>query len=178
MKSISGVVASILLFGFGNARAQDVGSQSFGQVNGQAQAQIAQPQSPPPSQTPTPPPQQLPPPPQQQTVPTEAQSPPPATGQWVYTAQYGWIWLPYGSEYTNEPTTAGTYPYEYAYDPGYGLELAASAMGLGFGRGSLFWSLRTVALRLVQSLRVPRLAKSGLRIWQSRLEGQWLRRVR
>jgi len=57
----------------------------------------------PPDDKPPPPPAVLP------TPPTEPQkSPPPRqapadTGQWVHTAQYGWVWMPYGDDYTNAP---------------------------------------------------------------------------
>ena len=41
-----------------------------------------------------------------QSVPPEQ---PPSTGQWVYTTQYGWIWMPYGAQYTYEPTNGAAY---------------------------------------------------------------------
>ena len=42
---------------------------------------------------------------------------PAPTGQWVYTQQYGWVWMPYGAQYTYEPTSEGSYPYTYVYYP-------------------------------------------------------------
>jgi len=31
---------------------------------------------------------------------------PPVNGQWVYTAQYGWIWIPFGPQFVHVPTGA------------------------------------------------------------------------
>jgi len=31
-------------------------------------------------------------------------------GQWVYTSQYGWIWIPYGNQYTYEGTANDASP--------------------------------------------------------------------
>src|SRR4051812_45900667 len=47
-----------------------------------------QPSTPAPSSSPPAPPSAPPSPPAQQSS---------VTGQWVYTSQYGWIWIPYGS---------------------------------------------------------------------------------
>jgi hypothetical protein len=63
----------------------------------------------PPEQVPPAPPAEPPPPPQAQTAPPQveqapapqAQAVPP--GQWVYTQQYGWIWMPYADAYTSVP---------------------------------------------------------------------------
>jgi hypothetical protein len=49
-----------------------------------------------------------------------------AAGQWVYTRQYGWIWMPYGDQYTYGEMGNDAIPYSYAYRPSYGwLWLAA-----------------------------------------------------
>src|SRR5437870_4409488 len=37
-----------------------------------------------------------------------ASPPPQQTGQWVYTSQYGWVWMPYGRQYVDEGTYGGT----------------------------------------------------------------------
>jgi outer membrane lipoprotein SlyB len=49
----------------------------------------------------------------------EVNAPPPTVppGQWVYTAQYGWVWMPYGQEYTFTPDYEAGDPYMYVYDP-------------------------------------------------------------
>src|SRR5262249_48176703 len=68
------------------------------------------------------------------TVATE-EAPPPAatwtavypTGQWVYTADHGWIWIPNG-------TAAAEYegvPYVYFYTPVYGWNWYVSPWGWG-----------------------------------------------
>jgi hypothetical protein len=43
-----------------------------------------------------------------------------SSGQWVYTQQYGWVWIPYGDNYTDVPATGSGEPYEYVYYPAYG----------------------------------------------------------
>jgi len=58
-----------------------------------------------------------------------------ATGQWVYTQQYGWVWMPYGDQYIYSPENAtGTvYPYEYVYAPAYGWEWVTAPWIWGWG---------------------------------------------
>src|SRR5262245_30590793 len=59
--------------------------------------------------------------PTKEPPPPPANTPPPPTeGQWVYTEQYGWVWMPYGSEYTYEPSSNDAVPYGYVYTPTYG----------------------------------------------------------
>ena len=73
---------------------------------------------------------------QVQAVP-EAQ--PAATGEWVYTAQYGWIWVPYGST----TTVVGAEPYVYLYAPAVGWTWFVSPWGPGpFRYGSWGWGPR------------------------------------
>ena len=72
----------------------------------------------PPDNKPPPPPAVLP------TPPTEPQQSPPRqapadTGQWVHTAQYGWVWMPYGDDYTYAPEDGST-PSMYVYYPDFG----------------------------------------------------------
>jgi hypothetical protein len=72
----------------------------------------------------------VPPPPTTQPAPPPRIPPPiqaraaPATGQWVYTQQYGWIWMPYGDQYVQAPAAAqastDASPMEYVYAPVYG----------------------------------------------------------
>src|SRR4051812_25628130 len=100
MKSVSALVLSVLSLGSGLARAQDVGAQPPEMGNAQDVPSDA------PAQLPPAPPEQLPPPPEQQVQQAAPQAAPqafqqgPATGQWVYTQQYGWVWMPYGDQYT------------------------------------------------------------------------------
>ena len=56
-----------------------------------------------------------------QAEPTVAPAPPvtaemASQGEWVYTAQYGWTWVPYGST----TTTVSEEPYVYLYAPSFG----------------------------------------------------------
>ena len=61
-----------------------------------------------------------------------------AQGQWVYTQQYGWVWMPYGSQYTYAPTQAGVYPSEYVYYPSYGWTWIAAPWVFGWGVSPYF----------------------------------------
>src|SRR5215831_10893700 len=127
MKIISTVCVTVLMLGSAYARAQSAGEEQTYE-----ETQAAQPPSAAPTDVPPAPPQQLPPPPQtqvpqqqyQQAQPVQAAPPAvaqaPASGQWVYTSQYGWVWMPYGTQYTYSPTVAGVYPSEYVYYPTYG----------------------------------------------------------
>jgi hypothetical protein len=60
----------------------------------------------------------------QDLQPSEPSGPPPvqgpaSTGQWVYTSEYGWVWMPYGSAYTYVPPDDST-PSMYVYYPDFG----------------------------------------------------------
>jgi hypothetical protein len=70
-------------------------------------------------------------------VPESAEAPT-AQGQWVYTQQYGWVWMPYGSQYTYAPTQAGVYPSEYVYYPTYGWTWIAAPWVFGWGVSPYF----------------------------------------
>jgi hypothetical protein len=74
----------------------------------------AAPQTPQPERLPPAPPAGQPPAPQAQTT---SQVPP---GQWVWTQQYGWIWMPYADAYTQVPANGYGQPYAYVYAPAYG----------------------------------------------------------
>ena len=89
-----------------------------------------------PSQT-EPPPYDVPPTPPSETAPlpgaqvqTAAPVPP---GQWVYTQQYGWIWMPYSDAYTRVPANGYGEPYAYVYYPSYGWEWLAAPWVWGIG---------------------------------------------
>jgi hypothetical protein len=53
-----------------------------------------------------------------------------AGGQWVYTVQYGWIYMPYGDQYFHT-RTAG--PYAYVYYPTFGWQWLAAPWIVGTG---------------------------------------------
>jgi hypothetical protein len=57
----------------------------------------------------------------------------PADGQWVYTSEYGWIWMPYGNQYTYEGTANDAYPYSYVYYPSYGWMWLSAPWVWGWG---------------------------------------------
>jgi hypothetical protein len=58
--------------------------------------------------------------------------PPPRQGEWVYTAQYGWIWAPYGRRYTYVVDASDTASM-YVYYPRFGWRWVAAPWVLGFG---------------------------------------------
>lgn len=113
-------------------------------VGGAAFAQAPQPAGPDPAWTPPAAPEP-PPPPQAQAAPaygaqSYAYAPPaPAAtvvapapaGQWVYTNQYGWIWVPYADSYTY--VAGPNVAYTYAYYPRFGWRWVISPWVLGFG---------------------------------------------
>jgi hypothetical protein len=101
------VAASGLLLLAGRVAAQ-------GDDEGDADVSTASPTAPAPTATPPAPPRKAPAAPKGLVV---ARAPAPA-GQWVYTEQYAWIWIPYGAQYVSAPDNVeGAYPYTYVYDP-------------------------------------------------------------
>ena len=90
-------------------------------------------QAPPPSTTP--PAVQPPPPPASETPPPiapRAEAAPPQ-GQWVYTSQYGWVWMPYGDGYAYLPPGGYGEPSMYVYVPAYGWSWLAAPWLWGYG---------------------------------------------
>ncbi len=98
----------------------------------------------PPAEQPAPPAEQPPappasPPPVQvqpgAPVPQMQPAPQASSGQWVYTQQYGWLWMPYGDQYVSSPENPyGTvYPYEYVYRPAYGWTWLTAPWVWGWG---------------------------------------------
>src|SRR3954452_15051204 len=142
MKIMSTICVTVLMLGSAYARAQSAEDQPYEEAQA-AGAQAAQPPSSAPADVPPAPPQQLPPPPQAQVPQQQYQQPvqaappvaarAPASGQWVYTSQYGWVWIPYGSQYTYAPTTTGVYPSEYVYYPTYGWTWVTAPWVFGWG---------------------------------------------
>jgi len=101
-------------------------------------ADDGQEQAPPPAQAA---PRNLPPPPPSNVAPAPGVSapaqeplppPPPRQGEWIYTAQYGWIWAPYGQRYTYVVDSTDTASM-YVYYPAYGWRWVAAPWVLGFG---------------------------------------------
>jgi hypothetical protein len=63
-------------------------------------------------------------------APVAVAAPAPA-GQWVYTQQYGWVWMPYGANYTY--VTATDAAYTFAYYPRFGWRWLAAPWVLSVG---------------------------------------------
>jgi len=78
-----------------------------------------------------------PPPPATATNPA---SPPAPDGQWVYTNQYGWLWMPYGQPYTYVRPDSDV-AYVYAYYPAYGWRWVDSPWVFGLGPAP-YWGVR------------------------------------
>ena len=93
---------------------------------------------------PAPPPMSQPPPPPAATPPTAqpiepprvaTNAPPPpgsVTGEWVYTTQYGWIWMPYDQQYTHVVEDSGA-AYEFVYYPAFGWRWVVAPWVFGIG---------------------------------------------
>ena len=70
--------------------------------------------------------------------PEQPAAPAGQSGQWVYTDQYGWVWIPYSREYTYVGTEG--YPYSYCYYPSYGWMWLYSPWVFGWGPGP-YWGV-------------------------------------
>ena len=78
------------------------------------EAQPTRPAERAPDQPPPPPPDRIPaPPPTRPQAAPDQQLP---SGQWVYTEQYGWVWMPKDDKFTHVPDGGGT-PSMYVYYP-------------------------------------------------------------
>jgi hypothetical protein len=55
------------------------------------------------------------------------------TGQWVYTNQYGWVWMPYAQQYVDEGTYGASSPYQYVYCVNVGWSWVAAPWLWGWG---------------------------------------------
>jgi hypothetical protein len=100
-----------------------------------------QPPGPPPKETPPPPAAGIPAPPHAQPIEPPRAAPPPQPaapapaqppGQWVYTHQYGWLWIPHAQQYTYVVPSAAL-AYEYVYYPTFGWRWVVAPWVLGFG---------------------------------------------
>jgi hypothetical protein len=75
--------------------------------------------------------------PQAPTAPATSAVSMPA-GQWVYTQEYGWLWMPYHQKYAHVAESASrlghsTVAYEYAYYPASGWRWVVAPWVLRFG---------------------------------------------
>jgi hypothetical protein len=59
-------------------------------------------------------------------------------GQWVYTDQYGWVWMPYSDAYTYAPADGYGEPYMYVYYPAYGWSWVVAPWVWGWGPWPFF----------------------------------------
>jgi hypothetical protein len=136
------ICSLILRVGIAQAQDMSVVGNSQSQVPAGETGSLPQPVQPPtpaPDMMPPAPPQQPPAPPAQtqgQPQP-QMQEPAPAVapggGQWVYTGEYGWIWMPYGNQYTYEGSANDAYPYSYVYYPSAGWMWLAAPWVWGWG---------------------------------------------
>jgi hypothetical protein len=145
MKALMSRVAPFaLVFALGGTAFAQQQPAPQPQPAAQVQAPPAPPSAPPPQQAaqPQPPPQAAPQaqdgqqqPPPQVVYQQDQGEPPPASqwvysypsGQWVFTSEYGWIWVPAGA--TSAPEEG--VPYSYLYTPTYGWNWYISPWGAG-----------------------------------------------
>ena len=140
------LLATILLLGPALATAQDQ-VQTAPPAPQYLPPGVMQESAPPPVQdTPLPPQAYGPPqpdsaPPQAYPAPAPAPvvSAPSTPGQWVYTSQYGWVWMPYGAAYTSLPV-ADAYPDMYVYWPSVGWRWVVAPWVWGIGPRPYFGS--------------------------------------
>lgn len=64
---------------------------------------------------------------------------PPVDGQWVYTNQYGWVWMPYAESYTYVPSDG--YPVMYVYGSTFGWRWVAAPWVFDYGP-TPYWGTR------------------------------------
>jgi hypothetical protein len=105
---------------------------AFAQPSQPAEAAPAEgppPPEAPPSQPPPPPPQDS----QPVTVAGASQPGAAPAGQWVFTNQYGWLWMPYGQPYTYIPNDSQVFPNQYVYYPVYGWRWVVAPWVYGYG---------------------------------------------
>jgi len=114
-------------------------------ASAEAQTTQATPPGPPPSTTPVPVAPPSPPPTVAPTMPAAPTSPPPeqenvagtapepsTQGEWAYTDQYGWVWVPYADNFVNVPST-GAVPQMYVYQPSVGWTWVVAPWVWGLG---------------------------------------------
>lgn len=137
------ICSLILRLGIAHAQDMSVVGNSASQVSAGETGfppESVQPSTPAPDMMPPAPPQQPPAPPVQSQGQEQPEVQQPAAvaqatpgGQWVYTSQYGWVWMPYGNQYTYEGSANDAYPYSYVYYPSYGWMWLAAPWVWGWG---------------------------------------------
>ena len=142
------ICSLILRLGIAQAQEMSVAGNSTSQVSASEPGyapQSVQPPTPAPDMLPPAPPPQPPAPPVQsprQTQPEMQQSAPaaqaPGGGQWVYTSEYGWIWMHYGNQYMYEGSASDAYPYSYVYYTSSGWMWLAAHWVWGWGEYPYF----------------------------------------
>lgn len=118
----------VLVCGAPTARADD---SADGPNAPSAEPQITPPEPPPAGSIPAPPPPQ--------NAPDASEAPPP-TGQWTYTSQYGWLWMPYDQAYTSVYANSDV-AYAYVYYPSFGWRWVSSPWVFGVGPAP-YWGAR------------------------------------
>jgi hypothetical protein len=140
-------LTALLVLAPGLVAAQTPSAGSIGASQPVLQARMADPAGAP-VQPPAPPPTDvIPPVPENPAPPAEQPSvvsqQPNASGQWVYTNQYGWVWMPYGNAYTYVPPT-GDVPDMYVYYPNVGWSWVVAPWVWGWGPSPYFGAFGTV----------------------------------
>ena len=120
-------------------------NMQLAQASEEPRPQPVQPPSPAPTNLPPAPSAEVPAPPSDEPGASDQQVSP--MGQWVYTDQYGWVWMPYGDAYSYVPPN-GAVPDMYVYYPdvGWCWVVAPWLWGLGpmpffgmYGTGYFGW---------------------------------------
>jgi hypothetical protein len=93
-----------------------------------------------PREAPPTPPDPVPPPSEQPPPGAHPNAAPP--GGWVYTQQYGWVWMPYGDAYWYVPPNGYGQPYQYIYYPTGGWVWVAAPWIWGIGPWPWFGVVR------------------------------------
>jgi hypothetical protein len=120
---------ALLLPALARAAAGDVSVVTLGEPSSAA-SEAAQDEAP------------LAPTPEQPQAPPAESAPPPRapddSGQWVYTQQYGWLWMPYGDAYASSPPGGYGDPYMYVFYPAVGWTWVVAPWIWGFGPRPFF----------------------------------------
>jgi hypothetical protein len=142
MKTTLHALLTVALLSSGTAFAQDQGeveetpAPTSGAPTQAPGAMPANPGTPPGAQgyvAPAPSPQGYAPGPQGYAAPAPvAAAPVSSEGQWSYTSQYGWVWLPYAQPYTYVAGDGGI-AYQYAWYPSWGWRWLEAPWVLGWG---------------------------------------------
>lgn len=79
------------------------------------------------------------------TAPPQAEraNVPPPDGQWVYTAQFGWVWMPYAPQFVHLPADGGA-PQMFVFYPAFGWRWVVAPWVWGLGPQP-YWGVHGVA---------------------------------